>query len=158
MNLDNNKNFTQVPNKIIEALMKINLPAYEGRLIQAIIRKTYGYHKSKDKISYSQFEELTGIGRRHIGRAINSLEEKNLIRIDRSKSINTYSINEITMGLASSGITSKGNSSPEGNSLLPKKATKILLGEVNTKDKKKRLNKGGGSRLTENDLMGSIGH
>jgi len=68
-----------VANELVEALCRVNLSGYEGRVIWALIRKTYGWHKTCDVISFSQFERLTNLDRRHIARALSQLEQHNMI-------------------------------------------------------------------------------
>jgi len=70
---------TKIANEIVEALARVNLSAYESRVIWCIFRKTYGWNKKSDRISYSQFEELTGMDRRHLGRTIKLLVERRMI-------------------------------------------------------------------------------
>ena len=75
----------KIASEIVEQLCRINLSAYEWRVLWAIWRKTYGWHKKIDRISYTQFEEITGLNRRHIARAINLLKAKNIISVSGSK-------------------------------------------------------------------------
>jgi phage replication O-like protein O len=62
-----------------KALAKVNLNCYEGRTLRAIEYKTIAFNKISDNIPVSQFEELTGLERRNMKRAINSLLRKNVI-------------------------------------------------------------------------------
>ena len=56
-----------------------------------IARKTIGWHKESDRISLSQFEKGTGLGRRVIPDAIASLESRGLIAVVRMVGkCNTY--------------------------------------------------------------------
>ena len=73
---------TEFANELVDALCRVNLSAYENRVLWFIARKTYGYHKKIDRIPYSQFENGTGIDHRHIGRAISSLKKKNMITVN----------------------------------------------------------------------------
>jgi len=68
-----------IANEIGEALCRINLSAYENRVVWFILRKTYGWHKKMDRISYSQFEQGTGIDRRHLGRTIKTMIKRQMI-------------------------------------------------------------------------------
>ena len=45
--------------EIAEQLAKINLRPYEWRTLWVLWRKTWGWHKKEDKISITQFQELT---------------------------------------------------------------------------------------------------
>lgn len=72
-------NYTQVPNDFLDNwLPKLGLA--ETKVLLVIFRKTFGWHKVRDQISLCQFEKSTGLERRHILRAINSLIQKNLVR------------------------------------------------------------------------------
>jgi len=71
-------NTTQTPNVIFDRLM-YELPDDEFKVLCAIVRKTYGWHKDTDRISNSQFEKLTGIKKRQIQRAKASLKRRGLI-------------------------------------------------------------------------------
>jgi len=73
--------FTPIANEIIEALMKVNLSAYESRVLWFLFRKTYGWSKKTDWITLSQFSECIGLDRRLIHRTIKSLSSKKMIVI-----------------------------------------------------------------------------
>ena len=143
------KNITMVPNSLLEVLSKVNFSAYENRILMLIIRKTMGFHKEWDRISYTQLEKGTNIKRRHIGRAINKSEAKNIIRKNKKGGINEYTVNLLTGTWIVNDITCLGNSTRRGNNLLPKMVKESLPKKVNTKEKKYRLNK--------EDLIKSIG-
>ncbi len=70
---------TNITNEIMDALMRTNFTGHERRLLDCILRKTYGWNKKLDRISYSQFAEATGIDRRHIGRALSLLKRRRII-------------------------------------------------------------------------------
>lgn len=71
-------NTTQTPNIVFDRLM-YELPDTEFKVLCAIIRKTYGWHKDSDRIANSQFEAMTGAAKRQIQRAKASLKRKGLI-------------------------------------------------------------------------------
>jgi len=73
--------FTPVANELVEALCRINLSAYEHRVLFAILRCTYGWSKKADRIAVSQFAKITRLKRRHIARALDSLKAKKLILV-----------------------------------------------------------------------------
>lgn len=78
-NPKNEDGFTMVPNEILEALCWVQLSGYEWRVLMWLFRQTYGYNKDKDWISLTQFQNKTGIERRHVHRAIKNLESKKVI-------------------------------------------------------------------------------
>lgn len=71
--------YTSIANEIIEELVKIDLLGAELRLLLFIIRKTYGYQKKVDRISFTQFEKGTGISRQTINKTLKNLMAKGLI-------------------------------------------------------------------------------
>jgi phage replication O-like protein O len=73
-------NYTQVSNEFIA--MMPDLTGEEIKIFLAISRKTIGWHKTSDRISYSQLKALTGISRHETLRKCTlSLAEKRLIEI-----------------------------------------------------------------------------
>ena len=78
--------YTPIANEIAEALMRINLSAYESRVLWYLFRKTYGWGKKTDWISLSQFSKCIGIDRRLVHRAIKQLSSKEMIVIERDDS------------------------------------------------------------------------
>jgi len=76
-------NYTQFPNWLIDEVLPVCTP-HEWKVVCAIIRKTNGWNKERDRISYSQFEKLTGIkNKKTLSNAIVGLVDKGLI--DRKK-------------------------------------------------------------------------
>ncbi len=83
---------TDIANEIVEALARIRLSGEEMQCLWVIIRKTYGWHKKEDKISLSQFANMTGIKRQSVLRALNKLSSKKIITIIKNddRGINKY--------------------------------------------------------------------
>jgi phage replication O-like protein O len=75
----NNESYTKIPNKILEALLRVKLQSYEIRVLLAVVRKTYGFNKSRDLIKQRQLVILTGIHKQNIHRAVKSLVKKNIL-------------------------------------------------------------------------------
>lgn len=76
--------YTSIANELVEALARVNLTAYQQRILWVIWRKTYGWQgKKADYISISQFEKLTGIDRRNIVRTVRELEMMQMITVER---------------------------------------------------------------------------
>jgi hypothetical protein len=88
------ENFTPTPNIIFDKLLT-ELNNSELKILLVIIRQTNGWadkntgkRKRRDRISHSQFILKTGLSRRIISNAINSLSKKKLIKItDNSENI-----------------------------------------------------------------------
>ena len=79
--------FTMVANEIIEELARINLCAYESRVLWFIIRKTYGWHKKNDWIALSQIVDSTGILKPNVSRTLKSLKARNIITRDKNRRV-----------------------------------------------------------------------
>lgn len=77
-------NFTKIPNGYLDQLMN-SLTGSEFKILMAISRKTLGFHKTVDKISISQFIEMTGLSNRSVIDSIRSLETKRIIHVSRTK-------------------------------------------------------------------------
>jgi len=76
-----------------------DLSGSEHKILDFILRRTYGFDKREDRISYSQFEK--GVGKIDKGpgptrptiiKAINGLIEKGFIKKTRNKKINNYAL------------------------------------------------------------------
>lgn len=61
-------NYTQVPNLVFELMADkaANMKSSELRVILAIVRKTFGWHKKRDKLSLTQLESLTSMSRQSV--------------------------------------------------------------------------------------------
>lgn len=75
--------YTKIADELLEALCRVNLGGREMAVVLALIRKTYGWQKKKDRIAASQLAELTAIPRNKIPSLLRSLEAKNIIRIEK---------------------------------------------------------------------------
>ncbi|GAJ13919.1 unnamed protein product, partial [marine sediment metagenome] len=65
-----NGNYTRIHNRILEELMKIHLSGYEIKVILAIWRKTYGWRKKEDFITFKQFQKMTNLPKSEISRTL----------------------------------------------------------------------------------------
>ena len=111
-----------IANEIAEALMKVNLSAYESRVLWFIFRKTYGWKKKTDWLSLSQFSKCIGLDRRLIHRAIKSLSSKKMIVINRDDK------NRISYGFQ------KNYDRWQLKRVSSKKMTRLSSKEIPTKD------------------------
>jgi len=91
-------NFTQVPNYFFDEIMP-ELGHAEVKCLLYIIRRTYGFHRSSDKIALSQFKNGisgldggTGLAKKNICNALDTLVEKNIINKSVLGNINEYSL------------------------------------------------------------------
>jgi len=76
--------FLRIAKEIIEkGLMQVNLSSYQQRILWGLWLKTWGWGKVSDQISISQFQEMTGIKRRHVARTLFELERMNIITSEK---------------------------------------------------------------------------
>jgi phage replication O-like protein O len=54
----------------------------EFKILYYIARQTIGFHKEKDRISFSQFQKATGVTRDTVGRTLINLKAKKLIVVN----------------------------------------------------------------------------
>lgn len=71
-------NFTQIPNIVIDEWMDL-LDPYEFKVLIFICRKTFGWHKEKDKISLNQIIKHTNICKQKVLKSIETLIRHDLI-------------------------------------------------------------------------------
>lgn len=72
-------NHTQCPNDLFDVHMA-NMSEAELRIVLAAVRKTLGYHKTKDAISLSQFMKMTGLARQSVIRGIEAAIKHGFIK------------------------------------------------------------------------------
>ena len=112
-------NFTQIPNEYFDVIMQ-ELNGSENLVFLAIMRKTFGWKKKKDRISYSQIMEMTGISSRStISNAIKKLTEMELIESESKKNGITYSVS-VSETSPKSGLVQKSNQSKNCTTTSPK--------------------------------------
>lgn len=97
-------NSTQIPNVILDKLLPV-LSEAEMKLFFYICRRTYGFHRSADRISFSQFEHGistkddkkldsgTGLARATINLAVQSLQKLGIILVEGTPKGNVYRVN-----------------------------------------------------------------
>jgi DNA-binding MarR family transcriptional regulator len=56
------------------------------------MRKTFGWQKRKDKISYSQLQEVSGLSKQSVADGIKGLIEKGYIQVEKSGQICSYAV------------------------------------------------------------------
>lgn len=71
--------FLRISTELFDQLCKIRISGEARQIFDYIIRKTWGYNKKEDQISYSQFEQGTNLPSRSIRRSIQYLINRNMI-------------------------------------------------------------------------------
>ncbi len=97
-------NSTQIPNLILDLVIP-RISEIEGRCLLYICRRTFGFHKDSDRISFSQFTEGikdrrgvvldygAGIARSSVAKGLKHLVGAEAIRIRKTTKGNYYQIN-----------------------------------------------------------------
>lgn len=138
--------YIPLSNELAEAFARLQLSGSQWRLLWVIIRKTYGWKKKKDRISITQFQQQTGLKRRHISRALSELINRKIVTKKDTTFITTYGLQK---------DYSKWKMSPKmaydniGDETVTKKDTKTVtkIGAHNIHKEKK--NKSTGSALLD---------
>lgn len=126
--------YTQVQNWLLAKLYREDLTLREIRVLLYLIRKLHGFHKDKDKISYGQIAEATGIARRHVIDTIESLEQKKLIEVRRKKKcVNIIKIKSSDQ-ISHQGSDQKGHKSSDQISHPQNKDQKSVLSGSHLED------------------------
>jgi phage replication O-like protein O len=73
------KKFTKVSNEVLEKLVSFGFTRRELLIVLVVIRKTCGWHKNLDRLSYSQVSEATRIDRRNVRRTMLRLRDANVL-------------------------------------------------------------------------------
>ena len=82
-----------IANEIVEHLARYRLSGQEWQVIWVILRKTWGWHKKKDRLSLGYIAKTTLIKRPAVARVIKKLLNKGVIKKDNSY-INIYMFNK----------------------------------------------------------------
>ncbi|MFC1649335.1 replication protein [Patescibacteria group bacterium] len=75
--------YTKVPNQLFEKFMNNSLTNADRKIFAVVIRKIFGFHKEGDYISYSQFEDITGLSRQSVNSSLTRLVKQGLLRVRR---------------------------------------------------------------------------
>ena len=89
-------NSFQLPNAFVDEML-CKLSGNACKIYLLIVRKTRGWHKEADKISYSQIQKYTGVNHRAtVSKAIDELLEIGLISVKKGneKSMSEYRLND----------------------------------------------------------------
>ena len=90
------QDFTMLHNSVFDLVMRQCTPS-EWKVLCAILRKTRGWQKESDYVSYSQLSEITGISSYStIKKAINGLERNKMIEVlvGNNETSNLYKLNK----------------------------------------------------------------
>lgn len=81
-----------IANELAEAFYKLRLSGNQWRLLWVILRQTYGWKKKQDRISFSFFQNKTGLDRRNVGRELKEMGLRHIIVKNDNSYISTYGL------------------------------------------------------------------
>lgn len=127
-----------IANEVAEALARFRISGTEYQVLWVILRKTWGWHKKIDKISFSQIAKDTGLKRAHIAKIINKLILRGVVQKDNTY-INSYSfVKDYEKWKV---LSKKTTVVQKDNGVLSKRITKVLSKNTTTKEKKETITK-----------------
>jgi len=138
-------NSTQIPNEICDCVLP-QIPEAEARCLIYICRRTFGFRKTQDRISFSQFEKGiktkdgnildygTGLSRPAVAKALKNLCESGAIKRTENSKGNFYEINlEMECSQVVKQINWLSSLTKSGKATLPK-----VVNLLNTQNKEKQ--------------------
>ena len=138
--------YVKIANELIEQLARLYLSGNEWRVVLVVIRKTYGWNKKTDKISLTQFQELTKLSRPSVVRALKKLVAKQILVAKQQPFINEYGLNKLYKEWTSSYTDTSSRfattpSSYTATTLVAKQQPKLVAKQQHTKDIKDTIQK-----------------
>ncbi|AKA17334.1 hypothetical protein VU14_10870 [Aeromonas hydrophila] len=71
--------YTRIANELYEALIGADLTKHQFKVVLAVIRKTYGFNQTHDRITNGQIAEMTGLPETRVCTAKNQLLEMGIL-------------------------------------------------------------------------------
>jgi len=121
--------YTPIANDILDALAKTRIAGTARQVLDAIIRKTYGWNKRWDVISLSQLSKATGLSRQHVLRARDKLIIMRLLlpkKVTGSGLSYCFNKDYEQWRPLPKKVTPKRGVPKKGNRVYPKKVTEVL--------------------------------
>ena len=86
--------YIQIANELIDAIISYPFKNSELKIVIAVIRKTYGWKKKKEQLSFSQISKISRVSIRHTKRVIKRLVQDNLILKEKRENNNILALNK----------------------------------------------------------------
>lgn len=86
--------YLKIANEIFDHFAHFRIPGEVRLVVDAVIRKTYGYQKKVDRISNSQLIEMTGLDKGNLSRSLSSAIEHKIVVRDGGQLSFNKNINE----------------------------------------------------------------
>jgi len=123
---------TKIANELMEAFCKLKLSPNESQIVWCVLRKTYGWHKTEDSISLTQFQEATKLSRANVCRAIKKLVSKQLLLVAKQLPANSYKLQKDWEKWVSSSYSA--SSSHLATTLVAKQRLALVAKQRHTKE------------------------
>ena len=120
-------NYTQVPNIILDSMM-MDMGEAEFKIVMAIVRNTFGWHKKRKRMSLTYIMKATGMSKQGVLNGIEQAIERGIV--SRRKDGQSYQYEIV--------ISESNKSSVE--SLVAKESEDKLVNEVDPKKERKENN------------------
>lgn len=140
---------TMIANEILEKLYSFPFTAREFKVLFFVIRKTWGWHKTEDHISYNQIADACSVTRRNAIYTVNSLVLKQALVITKGY-INTIKFNKDYDKWLVPEITPP--SVGTGTTLVSEQALKLVPSLTPTKDNKYNITKENNTNVLEKQV------
>lgn len=72
-------NFTMIPNSVQDASIRVKLNGTQHRILEAVKRRTYGFHEKQAKLSLSFLSDMIGADKQDIAKALKEMEDRRII-------------------------------------------------------------------------------
>ncbi len=122
--------FLKVANELADAFARLQLSGNQWRILWVILRRTYGWEKTKDQISITQFQQQSGLNRRHTSRSLRELVERKIVTKNDTTFITTYGIQK---DYSQWQLLPKKTVPQNGNETVTKNDTKTVTNFGNNK-------------------------
>ena len=86
--------YIQIANELMDAMISYPFKNSELKIVLTIIRKTYGWKKKKDRLSFSQISKFSRVSIRHTKRVIKRLVLDNVILKEKMANNNILGLNK----------------------------------------------------------------
>jgi len=151
---DTDDGFMRVANELTDQLLMADLTARQLKIMLAVMRKTYGFNKSMDRITNTQIAAMTGIHHTHVCSSKRQLIERGFLieggtKVGINKYVSMWDMKKISQNsecLAESANKSLANTA---NTHSPK--------QLNTKDNIQKTNKTTDTSAGADDVSPSPG-
>jgi len=92
---DTDDGYTRTANAIQDQLCRLDISGTQFQVLNAIIRSTYGYNKSQDRVTNTYLAEITGISEKSVRKALEALAERKIITCTKSGIMKLVAVNKV---------------------------------------------------------------